>query len=149
MGGVLLLPKNQLPSPGKAVIHGIASVGHSSDTETESSADETPARGHKHGQRRMRTRRERTEKSSHASRNSKNSNGPDNAASQEARDEEATEQNQKESKEAIEQAQSAKCCSEAPKAAQKVMQPRQEAGIQDSFDDFLSYGLSVIERKFM
>jgi hypothetical protein len=63
--GVLKPKKNEsLISQEKVVIHGVVSVGHSSDTETESSADETPALGHKCGQRKMRTRRERTEKSS-------------------------------------------------------------------------------------
>merc|ERR1711977_53760 len=52
-------PSNPIESK-KVVINGIVSVGHSSDTETESSADETSASGQKRGQRRMRTRRERT-----------------------------------------------------------------------------------------
>jgi hypothetical protein len=67
--GVLLPPNNPLQSSGKKVVHGIVSVGHSSDTETESSSDEASSQGDKHGQRRsgqrrMRTRKERTEKSS-------------------------------------------------------------------------------------
>jgi hypothetical protein len=59
--GVLLPPKNP-QSSAKKVIHGFVCVGHSSDTESESSADETPSNGHQRGQRRMRTRKERTEK---------------------------------------------------------------------------------------
>lgn len=69
--GVLLPPKNPSNSSAKAsaktVIHGIACVGHSSDTETESSADETSSQGQRRGQRRMKTRKERTENSSRTS----------------------------------------------------------------------------------
>lgn len=62
----VLVPKRRhaLAAQEKVVIHGVVSVGHSSDTETESSEDETPALGHKRGQRKMKTLRERTEKSS-------------------------------------------------------------------------------------
>jgi hypothetical protein len=59
----VLVPQRQ-PSQEQLVVHGLVSVGHCSDTETESSADETPAVGHRQrGQRKMRTRKERTEKS--------------------------------------------------------------------------------------
>jgi len=60
--GVLSPSQNPLQSPGKKVINGLVSVGHSSDTDSESSAGETPSQGHQRGQRRMRTRKERTEK---------------------------------------------------------------------------------------
>jgi hypothetical protein len=59
----VLVPQRQ-PSQEQLVVHGLVSVGHCSDTESESSADETPAVGHRQrGQRKMRTRKERTEKS--------------------------------------------------------------------------------------
>lgn len=62
--GVLLPQASSIKLQKKAAIHGVVSIGHCSDTESESSSDETPAVGHKQrGQRKMRTRRERTEKS--------------------------------------------------------------------------------------
>lgn len=64
--GVLLPPKPNARTSEKVVIHGLVSLGHSidTDTESESSAHETPTSGRKSGQRSLRTRRERTEKSS-------------------------------------------------------------------------------------
>jgi len=69
--GVLLPPKNPSISSANAsakkVVIGMVCVGHSSDTETESSADETSSQGQRRGQRRMKTRKERTEQSSRIS----------------------------------------------------------------------------------
>lgn len=75
--GVLLPPKNSLRLSGKKpvtpIIHGIVSVGHSCDTESESSADETPLPARIRGQRKTKTRRERTHKSSSTSKTSSES----------------------------------------------------------------------------
>lgn len=143
--GVLLPPKNApgagYPAAGKVVINGMVSVGHCSDTESESSAKETPAAGHHRGAHKLKTRRERDEMASRDC----GEHGASNSSTEPSQ-EEATEQIQKEGKDVDSSSM------KPAKAAQKVMQPSkqedQEAGMQDAVN-FLNFGFSMLERKFM